>query len=213
MYLLQTPNRNPAIDMAKYKDTSHLIAELSCDPDVKKVSVNSTLNKRYPRDDDGCLADYGEERETDDRKKRETGDGEERETYGGGERETDYGGERETDNGKERETNDSKERETEDGEEGRPVDGEGSKLHENRTQIEAGQELGKALIICNQCEDPVYEVDRKEALDNAKMVLKDCFEFKVSFYNNCFTKIIAYCSVLKTASLIIYVKKYSLINA
>jgi len=66
MYLLQTPNRSPAINMSKYKETSHLITKLSCDPDVQRVSVNSTLNKRYIRDDDECLADDSEQKETGD---------------------------------------------------------------------------------------------------------------------------------------------------
>jgi len=57
VYLSQTTNRNPEIDMTKYKEISHLIVELSCDPDVQKVSVNSTLNKRYIREKDKCLAD------------------------------------------------------------------------------------------------------------------------------------------------------------
>jgi len=39
-------------------DSIHsMIAELSSDPDVQKVSVNSTLNKRYIREKDEWLAD------------------------------------------------------------------------------------------------------------------------------------------------------------
>jgi len=92
-----------------------LISELTCDPDVQKVSVNSTLNKRYIRDDDEFLVDDGEERETDG-EERET-DGEERETDHGKERERDHDKERETDDGEERGTDDGEERETDDGEE------------------------------------------------------------------------------------------------
>jgi len=49
---------------------SHLITELSCDPDVQKVSINSTLNKRYIRDEDHCKG-----RETDDGEKSRVHDG------------------------------------------------------------------------------------------------------------------------------------------
>jgi len=131
MYFIQTPNRKPAMDMTKYKETSHLITELSCDPDVQKVKVNSTLNKRYIRDD---------------------------------------------------------------GKVGRLVDGEITQLLKSRTQKKSGQNLGKAFIICNQHEDAKYGKDRKKALKNAKTVLKEYLNFEVSFCNNCFAKLVTYCS-------------------
>jgi len=175
MYLLQTPNRNPAIDMSKYKETSHLITELSCDPDVQKVSVNSTLNKRYIRDDDECLADYdeererdggeererddgedreaddGEERERDDSEERERDDGEERETDDDEERETYDDEERETDDDEDRETDDDEDRETDDGEQRETDDGESNfKPIGDRIKVEHNQNKSKVLIICNQ---------------------------------------------------------------
>jgi len=52
--------------MEKHESIHSLISELSCNPDVQKVGVNSTLNKRYIRDKDGCLANYGEEKALDD---------------------------------------------------------------------------------------------------------------------------------------------------
>jgi len=140
--------RNPAPDIEKHEFLPSLISEFSCDPDVQKVSVNSTLNKRYIRNDDG------EERATGHDK------------------------------------------------EGRLVDGKISQLLEHRIHKEVGQKIGKALIICNHHEDPDYGEHRKEALKNANTVLKEYFNFEVSFYNNCFDKIVAYQSVLKTQSMI-----------
>jgi len=91
MKILTILHRNQAPDLQKHKSIHSLISEFSCDPDVQKVSVNSTLNKRYIKDDDDYLVDHGEERETDDGKERETEDGEEREIEDGEERETDGG--------------------------------------------------------------------------------------------------------------------------
>jgi len=68
--------------MGKHGSIHSLISEFSCDPDVQKVSVNSTLNKRYIRDDDKCLVDDGEKRETSDEDRNKTNDGQERNTEG-----------------------------------------------------------------------------------------------------------------------------------
>jgi len=107
-------------DMKKQKSIIHsLIIEISSDPHVQKVSVNSTLNKRYIRDDDTSLVEGYENSEPGNNQIRETADGEESETEDGKERETDDGIERETDNGKGRKTDDGEERETDDGEESR----------------------------------------------------------------------------------------------
>jgi len=148
--------RNPAPDIEKHEFLPSLISEFSCDPDVQKVSVNSTLNKRYIRNDDA------EEREACDGKERATGHDKE----------------------------------------GRLVDGKISQLLGHRIQKKVGQKIGRAFIICNQHEDSKYGVERKKALKNANAVLKEYFDFEVSFYNNCFDKIVAYQSVLKTESMI-----------
>jgi len=52
--------------MEKHGSIHSLISELSCNPYVQKVSVNSTLNKRYIRDKDEYLAYYGEEKALND---------------------------------------------------------------------------------------------------------------------------------------------------
>jgi len=184
--------------------------------------------ERETDDGEGREVDDGKERETDDSEERETDDGEERETDNGEERETDDSEERETDDSEERETDDSEERETDDGEEretddgeeretddgeerepgydteGRLVDDEISHFPENRSQKEVGQKVGKAFIICNQHEDSRYGEDRKEALKNASTVLKEYFDFEVSSYNNFLA--VAYQSVFKAASMILYIK-------
>lgn len=128
--------------MEKHESIHSLISEFTCDPDVQKVNVNSTLNKKYIRDDDGCLTD----------------DGKEKGTY--------------------------------DGVEGRLVDGKGSRLPENimKRVLETGK-IGKALIICNQHEaiqgmsgEELKIVGfRQKALENAIIVLKKYFAFKVNF--------------------------------
>jgi len=139
---LYFPLRKPIPDMEKHESTHSLITEFSCDPDVQKVSINSTLNKKYIRDDDGCLTD----------------DGKERGTY--------------------------------DGVEGRLVDDKASRLPENimKRVLETGK-IGKALIICNQHESIQGKSGeelkivgfRQEALENAKIVLKEYFAFEVNF--------------------------------
>jgi len=122
------------------------------------VSVNSTLNKRYIRDDDTSLVEGYEDSEPDNNKQREI------------------------DGDKDKRTDDNKKREPAHNEEGRLHDGEVSQQIGNKTQKEVGQKIGKAFIICNQYEDSKYGDHRKEALKNANMVLKEYFDFEVSFY-------------------------------
>jgi len=43
--------------MKSYKSIQHLIAALSCNPNVQKIDVNSTLNKRFVREENEVLAD------------------------------------------------------------------------------------------------------------------------------------------------------------
>jgi len=49
--------------MEKHKSIHSLITEFRCDPDVQKVKVNSTLTKKYIRDDDECVGDDDKKRE------------------------------------------------------------------------------------------------------------------------------------------------------
>jgi len=197
-FILSILLRNPAPDIRKHKYLHSLISELTSNPDVQKVSVNSTLTRKYIRDDDECLADDGEERETEDGKKRDRDDGKERKTDDGEERETDDSGERETYDGEKRETDDGKERETDDGEERKTKYGKeketedgdhGSQLLPNRMQKKFSKKLGKALIIFNQHEvkqrmstrDLKTAKCRQKASKDAMTVLKDYFAFEVNF--------------------------------
>jgi len=173
--------RNPAPDFQKHKSIHSVISELICDLDVQKVSVDSTLNKRYLRDDDASLVESYKDSEPGNNKQREI------------------------DGDKSRGTDDSKERETAHSEEGRLLDGKVNQPNRNKKQKEVGQKIGKAFIICNQYEDPDYGEHCKEALKDANTVLKDYFDFAVSFYTKCFAKIIAYQKlVIQTAATILY---------
>ncbi|KAF6033338.1 CASP9 [Bugula neritina] len=49
--------RKQTPDMKSYKSIQHLIVTLSCNPNVQKIDVNSTLNKRFVREENEFLAD------------------------------------------------------------------------------------------------------------------------------------------------------------
>jgi len=178
-------------ELGRYESIHSLIDEFSCDSDVQKVSVNSTLSKRYIKDRNECLTDeaseastpdYGEEVPTDDCEENQPDNG--RASKSDSDEIT-------SDDSVLRATTYGEERKSGDEEPSRLDGGEMRKPLENKMVI-SGDNRGRALIICNNLEissnatshEITISKRRSETLTSAQKILTDHFGFAVSNKQN-----------------------------
>jgi len=161
-------------ELGRYESIHSLIDEFSCDPDVQKVSVNSTLSKRYIKDRNECLADDGETRTEDCGEGSKTDDCEENQPDNGRASKSNAG-EIIPDDGVLRATTDDEMR--------KPLE---------KKMVISGDNRGRALIICNNLEissiatshEITISKRRSETLTSAQKILTDHFGLAVSNKQN-----------------------------